>query len=67
MLIIGSVARQYGSSTQGAGPIVLNNVECTGDEQRLLECPGSALDVSNCYHNEDAGVTCLPGKRPPTN
>ena len=56
------MARQYGSSAQGAGPIVLNNVQCTGEERRLLECPGIAQDVSNCRHSEDAGVTCLPGK-----
>ena len=56
------MARQYGSSAQGAGPIVLYNVQCTGEEQRLLECPGSALDVDSCSHTEDAGVTCLPGK-----
>ena len=59
---LGSVARLYGSSAQGTGPIVLTNVLCTGVEQTLLECPGTPLDVGSCNHNDDAGVTCLPGK-----
>ena len=59
----GSTARLYGSSTQGTGPIILYNMQCTGEERRLLECPGSALDVNSCSHAEDAGVTCLPGEK----
>ncbi len=58
---VGSIARLYGQSSQGTGPIVLYNVQCSGTEGRLLECPSRALDVSNCRHSEDAGVTCSPG------
>ena len=58
---LGSLARLYGDSPQGSGPVVLYNVQCSGIERRLLECPNTALDVNNCRHSEDAGVTCSPG------
>ncbi len=51
----------HGSFSQGTGPIVLTNVQCIGVEQRLLECPNTALSLS-CSHSQDAGVTCQSGK-----
>lgn len=62
-ILIGSIARVYGTSSQGTGPILLYNVLCSGTETRLLECPNTALDVGSCGHTEDAGVTCMPGKK----
>ena len=41
---------------QGSGPIWLDNVACTGDESRLIDCPYNP--TPNCHHGEDAGVTC---------
>ena len=40
--------------------IVLDNVQCTGNETSLLNC--SALSVNDCEHSDVAGVTCLSGK-----
>ena len=42
----------------GAGPIHLDNVDCSGNENKLTDCQ-SSLFVS-CYsgHSEDAGVRC---------
>lgn len=43
----------------GAGNIWLNNVQCTGYEARLQDCPKSGWDAnSQCGHHEDAGVRC---------
>ena len=42
----------------GNGPIVLDDVQCSGGEQSLLECNSSALLAHNCRHYEDAGVIC---------
>ena len=42
----------------GSGPIVLDDVVCTGGEQSLLECNSSELLGHNCGHHEDAGVIC---------
>ena len=42
----------------GAGPIHLDNLQCTGDEANLLECRSAGLGGHNCDHAEDAGVIC---------
>ena len=43
---------------QGSGTILLDNVQCTGRENRLIECPAAPLGRSDCSHSEDAGVRC---------
>ena len=40
--------------------IVLDNVQCTGNETSLSNC--SALSVNDCGHSDVAGVRCLSGK-----
>ena len=46
------------------GPILLDQVECTGNENMLHECPHREIGIHNCNHQEDASVLCghLPGK-----
>ena len=41
---------------QGTGPILLDNIHCSGSETLLLDC--NYLNQSNCQHNADAGVRC---------
>ncbi|XP_011677589.2 sushi, von Willebrand factor type A, EGF and pentraxin domain-containing protein 1 [Strongylocentrotus purpuratus] len=41
---------------QGSGSIMMDNVECHGDETSLLACPYQS--IHNCGHAEDAGVVC---------
>ena len=66
------VCRQLGHITAGAlafsspspfgagnGPIYLDNVNCTGNEQTLASCPHpDPVGEHNCGHDEDAGVRC---------
>ena len=40
-------------------PIWLDNIFCSGTENRLVDCRHNALGVHNCVHNEDAGVACI--------
>ncbi|XP_048472153.1 neurotrypsin [Rhincodon typus] len=44
----------------GSGPILLDDIECTGNELHLDECEKSNWRQHNCEHAEDAGVSCNP-------
>ncbi|GCB62159.1 hypothetical protein scyTo_0004207, partial [Scyliorhinus torazame] len=44
----------------GTGPIMLDEVECTGNELYLDECKKSNWGQHNCEHAEDAGASCDP-------
>ena len=52
----GGTARSSAYFGQGTGSILLDNVECTGTEEFLINC--THLSTHNCGHSEDAGVTC---------
>ena len=43
------------------GPIWLENMNCTGNETRLLNCQHSDWGVHDCHHIEDVGVYCTSG------
>jgi len=42
----------------GTGAILLDGVQCSGEEQTLLNCTTTGIGVHDCSHFEDAGVIC---------
>ncbi|XP_071498165.1 scavenger receptor cysteine-rich domain-containing protein DMBT1-like [Diadema antillarum] len=55
-------AHRYAHFGRGFGPILLDDVQCSGNETDIRDCPRSQ-GPSSCSHREDAGVTCLPKVR----
>ncbi|XP_051021519.1 neurotrypsin [Acomys russatus] len=45
---------------EGSGPVLLDEVRCTGNELSIEQCPKSSWGEHNCGHKEDAGVSCVP-------
>ncbi|XP_017537701.1 T-cell differentiation antigen CD6-like isoform X1 [Pygocentrus nattereri] len=52
-----SVSGQGQPYGQGRGPIHLDELNCTGKERSLWECP-AVKEHHDCGHKEDAGVVC---------
>ncbi|XP_047460261.1 T-cell differentiation antigen CD6-like isoform X2 [Mugil cephalus] len=52
-----NVTGQGGSFPPGRGPIHRDDLNCTGSEDNLWDCPAQQ-DESDCGHKEDAGVVC---------
>ena len=48
---------------QGSGPILLDNLACSGSESRLVDCTYDN-NTADCSHSEDAGVRCRGCKCP---
>lgn len=43
---------------QGTGNILLENVQCKGNESSIEECSNPGWGTHQCGHKEDAGVIC---------
>ena len=56
----GGAVASYGVAHfgQGSGNILLDDVECSGSENRLVDCTHGGISVHNCDHSEDAAVMC---------
>ena len=58
----GAIARGSAYFGQGSGSILLDNVQCTGNETSIFSCSHNSIGSHNCDHRKDAGVVCLEGE-----
>ena len=56
--ISGAVALRNAYYGPGTGPILLDDLLCTGTELSLFDCNHDGIGVHDCDHGEDASVTC---------
>lgn len=43
---------------RGQDQVWLDDIECTGHEKSLAQCPHRGFGEHDCDHNEDAGLVC---------
>lgn len=43
---------------EGTGPIWLDNLNCEGQENSILECEHNPWGDNNCRHSEDIAINC---------
>ncbi|KAG8520565.1 Soluble scavenger receptor cysteine-rich domain-containing protein SSC5D, partial [Galemys pyrenaicus] len=49
---------------EGAGPILLDDLRCRGNETALRFCPARPWGQHDCHHREDAGAVSVSGTAP---
>ena len=58
-IFTGAIALTYeGYFGSGTGPILLNRVNCLGNEDTFFNCSHSRTDFDYCIYFGDAGVIC---------
>ncbi|XP_052714536.1 deleted in malignant brain tumors 1 protein-like isoform X2 [Crassostrea angulata] len=57
-----SKAYSDASYGQGSGPILLDDVKCTGSESRIEDCSHSPWGSHNCGHGEDVSIKCVQSR-----
>lgn len=55
------VAHRSAFYGEGTGPVLLDEVQCYGYEERLDLCSKNGWYDHDCSHREDAGVQCSDG------
>lgn len=58
MFFLPTAATTFLGYSSGSGVIWLSDIQCEGNESRLIDCPASPLGIHNCVHSEDVGVAC---------
>lgn len=48
---------------QGAGPVLLDNIQCLGSESDIFMCAHSGAGNQYCFYYEDASVECLGNRQ----
>jgi len=54
----GSSGRTTKQFKKESGVVLMDNVDCLGNESMLLDCNHKGIGISNCTYSDDAGVIC---------
>ena len=57
LLCIGAIA-EYGSYTEGTWPVYIRDLNCTGAEINIKNCPQNGILEYDCNEYSDASVKC---------
>ena len=60
-LFSGATAQRRATYQQGTGPILLDQVQCYGNESSVFDCNANPIGQHDCTHSKDAGITCSAG------
>ncbi|CAH1246669.1 PRSS12 [Branchiostoma lanceolatum] len=56
-------AREDAAFGEGSGPIWLDEMDCEGSEENIVDCGHDGWGSHNCAHDQDAGVVCTKSIR----
>ena len=59
LVLPGSLAIPRAFFGSGFGRIHLDNLDCVGNEEALINCSHTGIREHNCAHSEDAGAICI--------
>ena len=62
LYISGATATSVAYFGRGSGSILLDDVQCTGNETSIFSCSHNSIGSHNCDHSNDAGVVCFEGE-----
>lgn len=57
-ITVDSVAASGATFGEGTGRVLINSLQCFGNETILTQCPGADSVTSSCPHSRDIGVVC---------
>ena len=57
-LIPSGASAQSNAYTEGNWYVHINDLNCTGEEKSIWDCPQNGLSGYSCYHYQDASVIC---------
>ncbi|KAK7168555.1 hypothetical protein R3I93_004773 [Phoxinus phoxinus] len=52
-------ATQVFTGIPGTGKIWLDELGCVGNETSIFDCPHGGIEINDCKHDEDVGVSCV--------
>ena len=55
-------AFRYSRYGYGDGPFHLDDLQCSGDEESLFNCPHSGVGIHDCGRYHDVSASCSLGK-----